>query len=101
MTVTTIEPALTKKLLLLRHSKQRVSGDAALLSSELLRLFVLEARNRAAVEAECEVEGDIDGNDMDDDSTDDKLNSLSRTQGVAVRAHHITKIAAELLMDFS
>lgn len=64
---------------------KRCSPEAALAASELLRLFVVEARNRASIEAECEAEGIING--ADDDKT-------------MIRADHITKIAAELLMDF-
>jgi hypothetical protein len=50
MTVTTIEPALTKKLLLLRQPKQRITTEAVLMANELLRLFIVEARQRAAIE---------------------------------------------------
>jgi hypothetical protein len=40
MTVTTMEPALTKKLLLLRQPKQqRIATEAVLMANELLRLF--------------------------------------------------------------
>ena len=51
MVVTTIEPALTKKLLLLRQPKQqRITTEAVLMANELLRLFIVEARQRAAIE---------------------------------------------------
>jgi hypothetical protein len=50
MTVTTLEPALTKKLLLLGQPKQRITGEAVLMANELLRLFIVEARQRAAIE---------------------------------------------------
>jgi len=45
-----MEPALTKKLLLQRQRKQRISNEAVLMANELLRLFVVEARQRAALE---------------------------------------------------
>jgi hypothetical protein len=48
--VSSMDPALIKKLLLLRHPKHRISNDAVLLAGELLRLFVIDARQRAAVE---------------------------------------------------
>jgi hypothetical protein len=50
MTVTTLEPALTKKLLLLGQPKQRITSEAVLMANELLRLFIVEARQRAAIE---------------------------------------------------
>ena len=46
----TINPSLARKLILSKHPKQRISNEAIQLTSELLRLFVLEARNRASVE---------------------------------------------------
>ena len=87
----TINADLVKQLVMKKSTTagkgaQRCSKEAALAASELLRLFVVEARNRASIEAECEAEGIIDG--VDDDKT-------------MIRADHITKIAAELLMDFS
>ena len=61
-----------------------MSKDAEPVIGELLRLFIVEARNRASIEAECETEGNAGGN------------------GTAmIRADHIAKISAELLMDFS
>jgi hypothetical protein len=47
---TTMEPALTKKLLLQKQPKQRISNDAIVTANELLRLFVVEARQRASIE---------------------------------------------------
>jgi len=45
-----INPSLTRKLILNKHPKQRISQEAVQLTAELLRLFILEARNRASVE---------------------------------------------------
>lgn len=50
MTVTILEPTLTKKLLLHRQPKQRISSEAVLMANELLRLFIVEARQRATIE---------------------------------------------------
>jgi hypothetical protein len=46
----TMEPALTKKLLLQKQPKQRISNEAIVTANELLRLFVVEARQRASIE---------------------------------------------------
>ena len=129
MTATTMEPALTKKLILHRHSKQRITSEAVVMANELLRLFIVEARQRAAVEvsehdvpcccvfhcrskvsltknlhktfssqAECEDEADIDVEIGD--SAQEQPDKTQAT-GVSIRSDHITKVAAELLMDFS
>jgi hypothetical protein len=45
-----MEPALTKKLLLQKQPKQRISNEAIVTANELLRLFVVEARQRASIE---------------------------------------------------
>jgi CENP-S associating Centromere protein X len=83
----------------------KMTNEAVLATAELLRLFVVEARGRAAVEAECEAEGagtaafarrKSDASDDDDD--DDAKDAGSR---VLIGAHHITKLAAELLLEFS
>jgi hypothetical protein len=90
---TPFHPALARKLLQLRlasnDSKQqkKISNEALVAAGELLKIFVTEARNRAAVEAECENEGKEGTNDDDNK--------------VLIQPHHISKIAAELLMDFS
>jgi len=82
-------PTLVRKLICVGGNKEkpkRVSNEAALAAGELLRLLVQEARERAAIEAECEKEGD--STDIDDGK-------------IVIRADHVAKIAAELLMDFS
>jgi hypothetical protein len=79
--------ALTRKLILsaVENEKQtKISNEAVRLTAELLRLFVIEARHRASIQAECEQESH---------DTDDNI--------ARIESHHITKIAAELLMDFS
>ena len=66
-------------------------------------MFIIEARRRAAIEAECESElttmMDDDDNDSDDSGTEKNKNSKRRV--VEIRADHIAKVAAELLMDLS
>mmetsp|Transcript_21022 Transcript_21022/g.29677 ORF Transcript_21022/g.29677 Transcript_21022/m.29677 type:complete len:125 (-) Transcript_21022:341-715(-) len=113
----TFDTGLTKQLILHHQPKERIHADAVLTANELLRLFVVEARQRAAVEAECENEGvDNTANtnttplptDLNNDDDDDegrvltpKPTATEGTQAVSIRADHITKIAAGLLMDFS
>ena len=46
----TINHSLVRKLLLCKHPKQRVSLEAVELTAELLRFFILDAKNRASVE---------------------------------------------------
>mmetsp|Transcript_25573 Transcript_25573/g.46318 ORF Transcript_25573/g.46318 Transcript_25573/m.46318 type:complete len:124 (-) Transcript_25573:87-458(-) len=116
-----LEPSLTRKLLLQHHPNQRITNDAVNAANELLRLFIIEARHRAAVEAECEQEGEdgvgtrrrkygedtmgpneSDGEDGDSQISDELSPNHPNSQKlVTIRAEHITKIAAELLMDFS
>jgi hypothetical protein len=47
---TTLSSSLTRKLILSKHPKQRISNEAVVTTSELLRLFILEARSRASLE---------------------------------------------------
>jgi CENP-S associating Centromere protein X len=78
----------------------RITDEALLAAGEVMRLFVQEAWHRASIEAECDHEGTMSDNDEKHER-----NSLSFVPGgisnVPVRPDHITKIAAELLMDFS
>lgn len=86
-------PALTRKLLQLagdQKEKKRISNEALIAAGELLRIFVAEARHRAAIEAECETESDIK-EDIEG----------SEVHKAKIQPHHITRIAAELLMDYS
>ena len=97
----TISPELARALIQFglttgEEKRQFKNADAAKAVGELLRLFVLEARSRAAIEAECDQEADMADEEEDDDDDSDKKN-----QTVPIRADHFTKIAAELLMDFS
>lgn len=84
---------LTRKLIQSRQGSnkeqpKRISNEAVLAAGELLRIFVLEARHRAGIVAECEQEA---------------VETSSRVGGekISIRADHVTKIAAELLLDFS
>lgn len=81
----TFDPTFVRKLVLKEgKDSKRFPKDAEAAAGELLRLFVLEARDRASIEAECDTEGNVGGDGK-----------------ALIRADHITKIAAELLMDFS
>ena len=94
----TIDPSLVRQLLLKEgKGSKKISKEATQAASELLRLFVLEARNRSAIEAECEDAGAA----VRDDDDDNVQGARTDTGRVMIRADHINKIAAELLMDFS
>mmetsp|Transcript_7362 Transcript_7362/g.11589 ORF Transcript_7362/g.11589 Transcript_7362/m.11589 type:complete len:129 (+) Transcript_7362:34-420(+) len=99
----TISASLTRQLLQLHHSTQRFHSDAISTSSELLRLFIIEARRRAAIEAECESEVLCIGQSQNSDNNDDGVigERKRRRRRVEIRAEHVAKIAAELLMDLS
>mmetsp|Transcript_28611 Transcript_28611/g.63610 ORF Transcript_28611/g.63610 Transcript_28611/m.63610 type:complete len:130 (-) Transcript_28611:180-569(-) len=123
----TLEPGLVRKLLLRRHPDQRYGNDTIVAATELLRLFIVEARQRAAIEAECEAETKDVGKDgaslsqmsmpslppsesSDDDIMEDgggrsgrkKRNAYSADCATtSIRPDHIARVAAELLMDFS
>ena len=45
-----VPPPLTKQLLQLHHPDQKYSNEAIELSTELLKLFIVEARRRAKIE---------------------------------------------------
>lgn len=83
-------PALVRKLLLVGSQeetpKMRLSNEASHMAGELLKSFVREAHERASIEAECEQESSLE---------------LRSTDNIEIQAHHVAKIAAELLMDFS
>jgi len=81
--------ALTKRLLLQHHPNQRISKDALELTNEFIRMFIIEARERASIEAECE-----DQRQRTNDTEEDSPN-------ISIRGDHIFKIGANLLMDFS
>ncbi len=97
----TVPPSLTRQLLTLHHPNQKFTNDAITLSSELLRLFIIEARRRAAIEAECESELSTMMDDDDNDSDDSETEKNSKRRVVEIKADHIAKVAAELLMDLS
>jgi hypothetical protein len=77
--------ALVRKLIQQQDSTAKISQEAVLAVGQLLKLFVLEARERAAIQAECEHEA----------------SGESSETNVQIQAHHVSKIAAELLMDFT
>ena len=83
-------PNLVKKLITQHLSEDgtdmtiSLNAEAADLVGELLRQFVVEARSRASLEAEIEQEA-----------------SLQEGETIQVRSDHLTKIAAEMFMDFS
>lgn len=87
------------------NAPKRMTPEAMLLAGELLRLFVLEARQRAAIEAECEREGstELAGSGLvERQAGENEEGSLDgATSIMVIQPHHITKVAAELLMDFS
>ncbi|KAL7473419.1 hypothetical protein ACHAXS_013873 [Conticribra weissflogii] len=105
LTTKTIPPPLIQQCLHLHHPDQKFSKEAVDLTSELLRLFVLEARRRAAIEAECEAgiaDYDIESNFNSPSTGNDKMQSgQNDKRTVIIRPDHIAKIAAELLMDLS
>jgi len=75
-----------------KQKQKRITNEAVVAASEVLRLFVQEAQHRAGIEAECEQEGRVMNEDEDQQQGDNTP---------VIRADHIAKIAAELLMDFS
>lgn len=94
-------PALVKKIIstqrqnqpidtLATDTKPRFSNEAAALTGELLRLFVSEARHRAAILAECDAESNV----KVDKATD-------KESKIVIGDDHVAQVAAELLMDFS
>lgn len=122
----TITDSLARKLVLIRHPKQKISNEAIQLTAELLRVFILEARNRASVEVSfvrllvvallicCYITRSTSFGtlysliEMDSPKlsllqaeceTEAKLEEDDSSEGVRIKAHHITKIAAELLLD--
>jgi hypothetical protein len=122
----TIPPSLTKQCLQLHHPDQRYANDGTIeLSSAFIRYFVIEARRRAAIEAECEAEANDDGNDYEqvqqqqqqqaqqplasqqseeDDFMEEGMTTTATTRRnmtIEIRPDHIAKIAAELLLDLS
>ena len=86
-------PALVRKLVTMHIEEDPEKGagtlpsltsEASELIGELLKRFVLEARSRATMEAEIEQEASVDDGNA-----------------IQVRSDHCTKIAAEMLMDYS
>jgi CENP-S associating Centromere protein X len=87
------------------NDNQRITNEALVAAGEVLRLFVQEAWHRASIEAECEYEGFVEDTTNDQCDTSNNVSAIgnrTKTTTIApIRPDHITKIAAELLMDFS
>jgi len=87
---------LSKKLVLsyppeTAKSNKRVSTDTASAISEALRLFLVDAHRRSVVEAECD-------EDINLQQGHDESDSKAKTP---IGANHVTRIAGDILMDFS
>jgi hypothetical protein len=80
-----------------------ITNEGLVAAGEVLRLFVQEAYHRATIEAECEYEGVVDDSitTFNCDRGSKTGNQIRAIATAPIRADHITKIAAELLMDFS
>ena len=87
------------------NDDQKITNEALVAAGEVLRLFVQEAWHRASIEAECEYEGVVEDSAIDNGVTANiasaQGNRTKITTTAPIRPDHITKIAAELLMDFS
>jgi hypothetical protein len=86
--------------------EHKITNEALVAAGEVLRLFVQEAYHRASIEAECEYESVVDDTALIYEANTalaryGKGNQTSAITTAPIRADHITKIAAELLMDFS
>ena len=71
-----------------------MSRETALVTAELLRLFVLEVRQRASILAECE-------DDLVVESTTPTGTGTTKNSCVSIRSDHVSHVAADLLMDYS
>ncbi|KAL3770060.1 hypothetical protein ACHAWU_005887 [Discostella pseudostelligera] len=98
-----IPTALTKQCLQLHFPGRRYTAEAVELASAFLKLLVIEARRRAAIEAECEAEAQINDDEEEGggDNNQNQESESNRSSIVEIRADHIAKIAAELLLDLS
>jgi hypothetical protein len=106
-----MDPAVVRQMITRHHKGQKINPDALLVSSELIRLFIVEARERAKVEAEYDAElladhENINGNDgaVNHNATTRMVDGTavaSSAPHVDIQGTHIVKIATELLMDFS
>ena len=108
-----LEPSLVRKLLMRRHPKQRFSNDAVVAATELMRKFIVETRERAAMEAECEADTDAEFGgrsfmSQDDDEDDDDVfgsgrggTAANNAEHVKIKPEHIVRVSAEMLLDYS
>lgn len=87
-----------------RKANLRMTNEAALTAAELLRLFVVETRNRASILAECEEEmlgaSPIPRTAQMDDTQTNLTNEREHNR-VAIKSNHVTQVAAEIIMDFT
>jgi hypothetical protein len=95
---TAFHPALVRRLINSKenfHSNVRktMTHEATIAVGAILQLFVQEAVHRASIEAEIEYESGITK-----ETSDSKESTVEK---IPIRADHISKIAAELLMDFT
>jgi hypothetical protein len=118
----TVDMALSRRLLEAFRPKhtpapKRISDETCDALGEVIRMLVTEAHSRATIEAECDAEGDDIGDDdissssknNDENQQQQKTNQTREaskdtkkiSKPAPILAKHITKIAAELLMDFS
>lgn len=106
-----LEPSLVRKLLMRRHPSQRFSNDAVVAATELIRKFIVETRERAAMEAECEADTDAGrsfmSQDNDEDDDDDVFgsgidgNAANNEEHVKIKSEHIVRVSAEMLLDYT
>jgi CENP-S associating Centromere protein X len=76
----------------MRHTPTRMSAEAVDATAELLRMLVMETCRRASIEAECDQEENADFNSSP--------HGRRRDQAVpAIQPEHVSKIAADLLLD--
>ena len=87
------------------NNDQKITNEALVAAGEVLRLFVQEAWHRASIEAECEYEGVVEDTTSDECIASNNASANGNRTKISttapIRPDHITKIAAELLMDFS
>mmetsp|Transcript_8958 Transcript_8958/g.13550 ORF Transcript_8958/g.13550 Transcript_8958/m.13550 type:complete len:109 (+) Transcript_8958:243-569(+) len=102
-----INEALMKQLLLQGNPNQKITNEAIEAASFLLMQFVVEARNRAAVEAEFDTDNNHGSRSRQRTSVIGMSNSLSDDESevadgrMTIKPKHVLKVACELLMDFS
>ncbi|KAL3775484.1 hypothetical protein HJC23_013535 [Cyclotella cryptica] len=101
----TIPPSLIRQCLTLHHPNAKYTNDAVELAAEFVRLLIIEARRRAAIEAECEAVANnvlsTQNEAIHDGDSVGESNKSQNKRNIEIRGDHIAKIAAEFLMDYS